>query len=262
MQKDKEANTSSEEKHKILQPVDGLQDDNIRYVCEGGNLDCGSGLLLIIRRAMEQVPAGEILEIRSTEISVREDLPAWCRMTDNPYLGWRAAEDHNKFFVRRGATGANEKAEMERARNYTWQTRVRWSRGNTAKVYARNHSWEAGQPASFDVQDEAPSAVEYLLGALASCLAMGFQIHASRRGIQIEDLEVQLNGQIDNIYTFLGLETSGHSGFKEIAGTVYARADAEEDQLREIWKHTLAVSPVMNTLSKPVSINIEMRSVA
>lgn len=58
-------------------------------MCEGGNLDCGRGLLLLIRQAMDAVPAGEVLEIRSTEISVREDLPAWCRLTQNPYLGWR-----------------------------------------------------------------------------------------------------------------------------------------------------------------------------
>lgn len=60
------------------------------HVCEGGNLDCGSGLLLLIRKAMNQVPDGQILEIRSTEVNVKEDLPAWCRMTKNPYLGWRS----------------------------------------------------------------------------------------------------------------------------------------------------------------------------
>jgi hypothetical protein len=54
------------------------------HVCEGGNLDCGSGLLLVIRKAMDKVPTGEVLEIRSTEISVCEDLPAWCRMTEEP----------------------------------------------------------------------------------------------------------------------------------------------------------------------------------
>ena len=46
------------------------------HVCEGGNLDCGSGLLLLIRQAMDAVPVGEVLEICSTEITVREDLPA------------------------------------------------------------------------------------------------------------------------------------------------------------------------------------------
>ncbi len=65
-------------------------------VCDGGNLDCGSGLLLLIRKAVNAVPPGGVLEIRSTEISVREDLPAWCRMTKNPYLGWAPADTHNK----------------------------------------------------------------------------------------------------------------------------------------------------------------------
>jgi TusA-related sulfurtransferase/uncharacterized OsmC-like protein len=237
-------------------------DINTEYICEGGNLDCGSGLLLIIRKAMEQVPQGEILEIRSTEISVREDLPAWCRMTENPYVGWKKAADHNKFYVRRGGSSASEKTAYEQARNYKWQVRARWSGGETAKVYARNHSWEAGQPASFDVQSAAPSAVEYLLGALAACLAMGFQIHASRRGIQLDDLEVQLSGQIENIFVFLGLESQGHSGFKEISGMVYARADADEDLLREIWQQTVAASPVTNSLVHPLGVDVQMRSVA
>src|SRR5512138_3690984 len=126
------------------------EDSEISHVCEGGNLDCGSGLLLIIRKAMDGVPEGEILEIRSTEISVREDLPAWCRMTNNPYLGWKASAGHNKFFVRRGSGDTQEAQHAEKARNYQWQARTRWAGGNLATVYCRNHSWKVGQPASFD----------------------------------------------------------------------------------------------------------------
>ena len=189
-------------------------------VCDGGNLDCGSGLLLIIRKAMDNIPSGEVLEIRSTELSVCEDLPAWCRMTGNPYLGWRQHKDFGKYFVRKGEAARSEQAEREKARNYRWQCRARWTGGMTAKVYARNHAWEVGQPASFDLSDAAPSAVEYLLGALAGCLTMGFQIHASRQGLAVEELELSLSGSIDNIYLFLGLEQMGRAGFKEINGTL------------------------------------------
>ena len=48
-------------------------------VCDGGDLDCGSGLLLIIRNAMQPLGAGGVLEVRSRESTVKEDLPAWCR---------------------------------------------------------------------------------------------------------------------------------------------------------------------------------------
>ena len=50
---------------------------------DGGDLDCGSGLLLQIRRRIDPLDRGQLLEIRSTEPSVAEDLPAWCRMTGN-----------------------------------------------------------------------------------------------------------------------------------------------------------------------------------
>ncbi|MGC8641377.1 MAG: sulfurtransferase TusA family protein [Isosphaeraceae bacterium] len=50
---------------------------------DGGDLDCGGGLLLQIRRRIDPLARGQLLEIRSTEPSVAEDLPAWCRMTGN-----------------------------------------------------------------------------------------------------------------------------------------------------------------------------------
>ena len=50
---------------------------------DGGDLDCGNGLLLLIRQHIDPLRAGQLLEFRSTEISVEEDLPAWCRLTGN-----------------------------------------------------------------------------------------------------------------------------------------------------------------------------------
>lgn len=238
-----------------LQAPDNLQTP---HVCEGGNLDCGSGLLLLIRRAVNQMTEGNVLEIHSTEISVREDLPAWCRMTKNPYLGWRQGNDHQKYFVRKGSSSKKTDEYDEHARNYRWQTRIHWNGGMQAKVFCRNHSWTVGQPASFDVKDNAPSAIEYLLGAMGACLAMGFQIHASRRNIHIDVLEISLSGQIENIFVFLGAEQSGHSGFREITGRVYVQSDADENALGQIWQETIAASPVVNTLTHRSNINISM----
>ena len=90
---------------------------------------------------------------------------------------------------------------------------------------------------------------------------MGFQIHASRRGIQIEALEISLSGQIENIFVFLGIEQEGHSGFHSITGTLYVQADTEEETLQEIWHHTLAASPVTNTLARPVTLDIALRQI-
>jgi len=230
------------------------------HVCDGGNLDCGSGLLLVIRKAMEQVPTGDVLEIRSTELSVCNDLPAWCRMTENPYLGWKQEDATNRFYVQRGGAAEDVNAELAKARAYRFQARVRWKGDTTATVYARNHSFPIGQPASFDVQDDAPGALEYLLGALGGCLVMGLQIHASRQGVKIEQIELALNAKPDNLLVFLGLEDTGHAGLAEISGTAYVESDAPFSKIQELWEHTVRVSPVTNTLLRDAKLTLRVNA--
>ena len=69
---------------------------------DGGDLDCGNGLLLLIRRNIDPLPRGGLLEIRSTEISVDEELPAWCRMTGNDLVSWTREGRQRSFLVRKG----------------------------------------------------------------------------------------------------------------------------------------------------------------
>jgi 5-methyltetrahydropteroyltriglutamate--homocysteine methyltransferase len=67
---------------------------------DGGDLDCGGGLLLQIRRHIDPLAQGELLEILSTEPSVAEDLPAWCRLTGNELVStWRSREGRRWSFL-------------------------------------------------------------------------------------------------------------------------------------------------------------------
>jgi 5-methyltetrahydropteroyltriglutamate--homocysteine methyltransferase len=69
---------------------------------DGGDLDCGNGLLLLIRRHIDPMARGGLLEIRSTEISVEEDLPAWCRLTGNELISFVRAGSVRSFLVCKG----------------------------------------------------------------------------------------------------------------------------------------------------------------
>jgi 5-methyltetrahydropteroyltriglutamate--homocysteine methyltransferase len=69
---------------------------------DGGTLDCGSGLLLQIRSHMDPLLRGQLLEIRSEESSVEEDLPAWCRLTGNELVSWVRAGTSRSFLVAKG----------------------------------------------------------------------------------------------------------------------------------------------------------------
>lgn len=74
----------------------------VHAICDGGDQGCGGGLLILILQAMKRLESGNILEIRSTDSGVREDLPAWCRMTGNTLLAGQEGEQRNRYFVRKG----------------------------------------------------------------------------------------------------------------------------------------------------------------
>jgi TusA-related sulfurtransferase/uncharacterized OsmC-like protein len=237
-------------------------EDSIRpdATCDGGDLDCGSGLLLIIRNAMQPLPPGGVLEIRSRESSVKEDLPAWCRLVGHTLVAVQPGEAaYTHYYVRKQQTDQALKTDIDTTRSFVWSARVRWTEGMQARAFIRNHAFNVGQPASFDTQDIAPSAVEYVLAALGGCLAVGFQWRASRRGLEVRNLEISLQAQANNILVFLGLEEEGHPGLKTIQGRLYVDVDGDEDVLQDIWQETLRRSPVTQSLLREVSTQFEFR---
>lgn len=66
-------------------------------LCDLGAAGCEEGVLLRLRNLMAGLAPGQVLEIRSTDPGVREDLPAWCRLTRHEYLGAVGS----RYFVRK-----------------------------------------------------------------------------------------------------------------------------------------------------------------
>jgi 5-methyltetrahydropteroyltriglutamate--homocysteine methyltransferase len=73
---------------------------------DGGDLDCGNGLLLLIRQHIDPLVRGQLLEFTSTEISVEEDFPAWCRMTGNELVSVTRRDRQRSFLVCKGPLAA------------------------------------------------------------------------------------------------------------------------------------------------------------
>ena len=82
---------------------------------DGGDLDCGNGLLLLIRKHIDPLAPGQLLEILSTESSVVEDLPAWCRLTGNDLVSHIGRGKQNSFLVSKGPAPDLRSAEPEPA---------------------------------------------------------------------------------------------------------------------------------------------------
>ena len=138
------------------------------------------------------------------------------------------------------------------------KSRCKWLTGLKFRTYVRDHVFIVDEPAHLAGEDESPNSMEYVLGAYAACLATGFVLNASQKGIEIHNLEVAVDSTQDNVFTFLGLGGEGHAGFDTINAKLWVQADADEATLKDVWAKTVDTSPVHNSLARPVTINPEV----
>ncbi len=236
-------------------------------VFDGGDLDCGSGLILLIRENMLKVPVGGVLEMRSREPTVSDDLPPWCRMVHHEYLGQKQGDGFVRYFIRRGeaetgdASDESEKQALEKdkkqAKEYEWRVRTRSTGHQQSTVYCRNFSWNIGQPISFEEKDAHPCSIEAFLGALGGALASGYATECSRDGLEIDDIEITVRGKLNNVLAHVGVE-EGDPGFSSIEVKCFASTMEDEDKVRKAWERTVKRSPLASTLLKAVELNIKL----
>lgn len=114
----------------------------------------------------------------------------------------------------------------------------------------------ADEPAILLGKDEAPNPVEYLLHALASCLTTSMVYHAAARGIQIEEVESSLEGDID-LHGFLDLDPNVRKGYEGIRVNFKIKADVPEERLEEIVQLGTGHSPVFDSLTNGVPVSVK-----
>jgi uncharacterized OsmC-like protein len=104
-----------------------------------------------------------------------------------------------------------------------------------------------------------PNAVEAVLHALAACLAVGFVYNAAAQGIEVKELEFDLQGDLD-LHAFLGLSEDTRPGYEGISVTYRVDADAPRQDLVALCEYVQKTSPVVDILRNPVPVNIELEA--
>jgi len=104
-------------------------------------------------------------------------------------------------------------------------------------------------------ENHAPNAVEAVLHALASCLAVGFVYNAAARGIDVRSLEFDLEGDLD-LHAFLGLSDDVRAGYDNIRITYRVDCDASPEQVDELCEYVQRTSPVLDIVRNPVPVTV------
>ena len=119
--------------------------------------------------------------------------------------------------------------------------------------------FEIDQPSLLLGEDKGPTALEYLLNALAGCLTNSIVCLASARGLILNDIESEIEGSIDLRYMF-GLNYDGGDLLENIKMKFRIKGSGltYEDKkfLCELGKKTSIVYKIITT-PFPVEISVE-----
>jgi uncharacterized OsmC-like protein len=96
--------------------------------------------------------------------------------------------------------------------------------------------------------------VEYLLHSLAGCLTSTFVYHAAVRGIVLEEVESQLEGDID-VRGFLGLSNEVRRGYENIR--VIFKVKTEETNIEKL-KALSKLSPVFDVTANGTNVDVQI----
>jgi uncharacterized OsmC-like protein len=141
---------------------------------------------------------------------------------------------------------------VDGARN---ETRVSGFHGAAQEIAHRKvFTMIADEPPILAGNDDGANPVEHLLHALASCLTTAMVAHAAVRGIRIEAMGCELEGDID-LNGFLGLNPKTPKGYTDIRARFNVdAAEGDIDAIRELASY----SPVLNTLVNGVNVDVEV----
>jgi len=113
---------------------------------------------------------------------------------------------------------------------------------------------DADEPPVLAGHDQAPNPVEHLLNSLAACLTTSMVAHAAVRGIEIEELESEVEGDID-LRGFLGISSDVPRGYTDIRVKFKVKADTENmKRLKSLAEY----SPVYNSLLNGTNVDIQV----
>jgi uncharacterized OsmC-like protein len=113
-----------------------------------------------------------------------------------------------------------------------------------------------GEPPVLLGDNEGANPVEFLLHALAGCVTTTTVLHATARGIEIEEISTEIVGNID-LHGLLGLSDTCPAGYESINIKMKIKANCTDEELDDLLEYAGPRSPVCNTIQRPVPVKLE-----
>jgi uncharacterized OsmC-like protein len=153
--------------------------------------------------------------------------------------------------------------EQPEAGLLTWRGRSIWDGGfgldvrtreieQLGEVMDRHFTLRSDHPPELLGHNTGTTAVETVLAALGACMTGQFAAEATRRGVRIDSLTVDLECTTD-LNGFFGIQPI-RPGLRDVTLSFRVASDADEETLQEILDAARSLSPVFDTVTKPVAV--------
>jgi len=123
-------------------------------------------------------------------------------------------------------------------------------------IHKQKFELHADEPPILAGKEQAANPAEHLLNALASCVTTSLIAHSAVKGIHIEELESELEGDID-LNGFLGLNPEAPKGYTNIRMKVKVKTDAKN---LKMLKKLSEFSPIYHTILDGAKVDIDIES--
>ena len=145
-----------------------------------------------------------------------------------------------------------------------WRVTTTWQGG--ARSRAQVDGFEIGGervPRRFSIDIDEPRELggsnsfanpqDHLIAALNACMMVGYVAQCAVRGITLENLAIETDGEID-LRGFLGIDPAVPQGYENLSYTVRIKGNGTKQQFAEVHKAVMATSPNFYNLSRPVAL--------
>ena len=144
---------------------------------------------------------------------------------------------------------------------FSFSAKTLWQGGAITETVARGRTITADEPEAFGGKDSAADPVELLLAALTSCVSIGLVTQAAKRGIEFEDFEIEVTGDMD-LRGYLGLDDQIRPGYTNLQYVVRVKSDTPLEVIQELLAAAERTSPMFDTIRNGVPINSRLETLA
>jgi uncharacterized OsmC-like protein len=134
-----------------------------------------------------------------------------------------------------------------------FKTITTWKDGALAETTARSFKIKTDEPTPLGGGDTAIDPMELILGALGSCLTIGWVTQANLRKINYKKLEIEVVAPFD-LRGYFALDKKIRPGFASLQYNVKVESDADKKTLEEIKIAAENTSPMFDNILNKTEI--------